>query len=1135
MPKQKSFNKKISAHLMSDNYNILISKLDEFIRKFYKNLLIRGAIYAVAVVLVFYLLINLLEYYAHFGIVFRTLLFYFFICINTAIIIRLIIIPVFKLYRFGKIITHTEAADIIGKHFSNINDKLLNVLQLKDISDHNPASSSLIEASINQKISLLRPIPFIAAIDFSQNRKYLKFAIVPIVLLVLILFTAPGFITDPTTRLLKHNTYYEKMPPFQFNVLNKKMTSFQQEDFQLDVKLTGDEIPDNVYIDVNGIQYLLNKENTVLFHYTFKNLQKDIPFKLMADNYESQPYTLKVLPKPIILNFDISLQYPAYINKKNETLQNTGDLVIPCGTLVTWHFNTKDTKKITFKLNDKTSELSKTLNRFTLTKSFNSNQNYTIITSNEFLTNSDSLKYFINTIPDAYPVINVDEYIDTVYENQHYFKGMIKDDYGFSNFVFSYKHRLFSDSLGKNTDSKYTSKSIQLDRNITQQEFFFNFDIATLDINPGDEIEYYFEVWDNDGVNGSKSSRSQKMIYKAPTLKEIKENTQKSNKQIEQNIEQTIDDAKKLQKQIDEFDKKMIEKKNISWQEKKQLKDLLEQHKQMQNKLENIQKQNQEKTLKENQFNKPNEEMLKKQEELNKLFEQLMTPEMKEMINKLQEMLDKLDKTKINEMMEKMKLESKDIEKELDRNLEIFKQLAFEKQLNESIEKLKDLSKKQDELSKETEKSDKAENKDLIKKQEDLNKQFEELQKDIKDLQKKNDSLENPNKMENSEQQQEDIKQEMQNSKENLNNKKNKKASQSQKNASEKMKDLADKMEKEQQDNEDEQQEEDINKLRELLENLIKTSFNQEDLIGKLNTTKTSDPKYTNITKQQKNIKDDMQMIEDSLFALSKRQPQIQSIVNSEISDINLNITKSLEALNTKQTSLAASKQQYVMTSVNDLALLLAEALQSMQQQQQAKSQQKGGSCKKPGSCNKPGSGKPSMKSMRQLQEQLNKQLQDMKDGKKPNGKQGQGQTMSEQLARMAAMQEAIRQQLQQLQNELKKEGQYGNQGNLDKLKKDMEQTEKDLVNKIISNETIKRQQEILTRLLESEKAQLEREMDEKRESNEAININKSNPNNFLEYKRLKLKESELLKTIPISLKSFYKNKVNEYFYNFEN
>ena len=95
-----------------------------------------------------------------------------------------------------------------------------------------------------------------------------------------------------------------------------------------------------------------------------------------------------------------------------------------------------------------------------------------------------------------------------------------------------------------------------------------------------------------------------------------------------------------------------------------------------------------------------------------------------------------------------------------------------------------------------------------------------------------------------------------------------------------------------------------------------------------------------------------------------------------------------------------------------------------------------------------------------------------------------------------------------------------------------MEETEKELVNKQLTNSTLKRQQEILSRLLESEKAEKEREQDEQRKSNEAKNENLSNPGQFLEYKRLKEKEMELLNTVPPTLTPYYKEKVNQYFNN---
>ena len=171
------------------------------------------------------------------------------------------------------------------------------------------------------------------------------------------------------------------------------------------------------------------------------------------------------------------------------------------------------------------------------------------------------------------------------------------------------------------------------------------------------------------------------------------------------------------------------------------------------------------------------------------------------------------------------------------------------------------------------------------------------------------------------------------------------------------------------------------------------------------------------------------------------------------------------------------------------------------------------------------------------MQDQLTKQMEQLKksleQGKNP-GKDGKGTGgllpgMSEELAKAAAKQQAIRQALQQLSQELNKDG-SGNGKELQKIAEEMEKNEEDLVNKNITIETLKRQQDILTRLLESEKAERERDQDNKRESTENKIDNFSNQKQFLEYKRKKEKEVELLRTIPPALTPYYKQKVNHYF-----
>ena len=78
-------------------------------------------------------------------------------------------------------------------------------------------------------------------------------------------------------------------------------------------------------------------------------------------------------------------------------------------------------------------------------------------------------------------------------------------------------------------------------------------------------------------------------------------------------------EARELQRQTEELNNKLIDKKNIGWQEKKQIQELLEKQKQLQQEVENIKQQNLQKDALEDQYSKPNDEVLQQQEQLEKL------------------------------------------------------------------------------------------------------------------------------------------------------------------------------------------------------------------------------------------------------------------------------------------------------------------------------------------------------------------------------------------------------------------------------------------------------------------------------------------------------------------------------------
>jgi hypothetical protein len=1116
----------------NNNYNQLLNKLDQFIRKYYKNQVLKGVLYSLGLVVVFFLAAALLEYLGNFGPGIRTLLFYSLVISSLAIIGYYIAVPLFKLFRLGSVINHEKAAAIIGKHFKAVEDKLLNTLQLEAQNRKQP--SELLLASIDQKIAQLAPVRFADAVDFSENKKYLKYALPPLVIMLVLLIAAPSVLTDSTNRIVKHNQTFEPKAPFSFIIENNSLETPSNQDFELTLRMEGEEIPENVYLMSGGHKVKMRKSGKFNHQHLFTGVQEDIIILFEAGGFRSETYTLKVLPNPLLLHFEVLMEYPGYLKKAPETFKNMGNMSVPQGTKVSWRFSTKDADHLKFWINDTILQPEKSLaNRFDISHVALSDRNYAVGVSNQFVPRKDSLSYRIAVIPDLYPSIDLEERVDSSSLKVKYFNGLLKDDYGFSRLTFSYR---FSETTNPDRSNELIRKDLPYSREPNQQQFFHYWNLAELNLQAGEEVEYYFEVWDNDGINGAKSARSKVQVFKAPTLDELEDKKDESNKKIKDDLEKALKEARQLQKEIDDLSRELLEKKELSWQDKKKLEDLMQKQQQMQNRIDRAKNENKKSNSLQEEFKDTDQNILEKQKRLEDLFEQVMTDEMKEMFQKLQELMEKLDKDKIQEQLDQMKWDNKDVEKELDRMLEQFKQLEFEQKVQEAVDKLEKLAEEEKKLADDTEK--KAESNEVLKeKQDELNKKFEELRKEMDELEKKNEELENSHDMENTDEQEEDIQKDMEKSSEDLKNEKNKKASESQKSAADKMKKMADKLSAMMEASQQQGAEEDMDALRALLENIVQLSFDQEDVMKSLSGLNNKDPKYTELTKNQKKLKDDAKMVEDSLFALSKRVPQLEGIVNREIAAINQNMIKAIEHLAERQTSQASSNQQYAMTALNNLALLLDEALQQMQQQM---ANQMPGT----GNCQKPGGKGSSPSSIKQMQDAMSKKLEQMQkslsEGGENKGKSGSGKDgkdgkdgMSKELAKMAAEQAAIRKEVERMSQELGKDG-SGAGKELGKLAQEMEQIEKDIVNKEITRETLKRQQDILIRLLESEKAEREREKDNKRESNEAKDYSLSNPANFFEYNKRKEREIELLKTVPPSLKPYYKNKVNEYFIKFD-
>ncbi len=1095
---------------MGTGYDLLIEKVNEFTKKFYLNLLLRGSIYAASLILLMYLLVFTYTYFFNPGIGIKTVVFFTFILLSLFALITWMLKPAMSYFIPACRMSTEEAALLIGEHFQPVKDKLLNTLQLRELAGLSPQQNSLILAGIDQKIALFKPIPFSQAIHLGENKKHIRFLFFPSALILLIALIAPAILKEGTHRFVKYNQEILPVAPFSFEVISG-LKAVQGDDLTVKVRLKGDNFPQDVYVEDGPYVYKLEKKSIQQFQHTFKNIQKDASIRFHGGGFKSASYVVRVQPRPALLQMDISLRYPSYLHRKEEIIRNGGDLVIPEGTQVSWRLRSIHTQQISFILADQVNDLPVNNQVSFFEKNIRQSSSYRLVPKNESMISKDSLSHRIEVIPDRYPTIDIQETKDSISNKALYFKGIIEDDYGFSSLNFHYQV--------KAKEKLVLEKRIPINfsKNVLSNAFFHYWNTGDIPVQAGQSIVYYFEVADNDGVNGAKRTRSDIRTLAIPPATALNQQLNAESEALKKKMEAAIQMAKRLEAEAKKINQGLVDKKQLSFEDKKEIEQLLEKRKQLDAALIDIRQENEKQTFRKEESHLLSDELREKQRQIDQLFQQVLDEKTKELLNKLQEWMDQNQKDRTKDELSQMQMDNKSLRNELDRILELYKQLEFEQGLRQQIDRLNDLAKEQkalkDAVLKEQITTEKAR-----AQQEELTRDFQQVKKDLGSLNEKNQALDRPNTFQLPEKEVEEIAKSQQESQEGLQQKNQQKAASKMDQASQQLSELAKHLEEEQQQGEESAQQVNERELRQLLNHLLNTSFEQEKVMLQLRKTPIYDPSYVGAVQQQHALRENMKVIADSLHSLSKRVPQIEKVVNDEVGKIQFNISKAIEQLGERRTAEANRFQQASMTSLNNLALMMNEALDQLQKNRQNSSR-------------KGKSSRQSTQQLQQMQQQLQQNMQKAKEQMDREGNKGQAPkgSMSEQFARMAQQQKQIREALQKLNQEENKDGR-GALGNLNQLLQEMKQTETDLVNKKLTEEMMQRQRNLVTRLLDAEKAQREQDEDSRRESKAGKEFPPSYKKFLESFQKEKQSETELLQKVAPSLKDYYKTKIADYF-----
>ncbi|WZL90510.1 hypothetical protein VS868_07065 [Salinimicrobium sp. 3283s] len=1074
-----------------DNFEILRQKLEAFIRKFYLNELLKGFIFFVAIGLLYFLATLFIEHLFWLNPTGRSVLFWSFIGVELFLFGRFIVYPLLKLFRISRGIGYTEASRIIGKYFPEVNDKLLNLLQLSK----NDQKSDLLMASIDQKARQLKPVPFSMAINFMKNLPYLKYTAIPFIIILLVVLSGRTEVFSGSyERVVHYKTAYQPPAPFSFQLHNEQLQIRENEPLTIRVSTSGRMVPQDVSVNYEGENYFMKRVSPGTFEYTFEPAQESFSFNLSANEVRSANYRVGVVEVPKMRNLKMILKYPPHTGLGEEIVEGTGNATVPEGTLVNWEVETSATRVVEMAFKDSLYRFKKKGQVFQLQKQIRNSVDYNISTSNAQVQNFEILAYEIESVKDEYPQLQLENQIDSLNPDLQYFFGKFSDDYGISEV----------NMVIQETEVPKMAKKLRLPHGKGNVGVFVSVFPDTLDLEEGKSYQFYFEVLDNDVLNGYKSTKSRLFSYRKKTDSEEKQERLQEQRKAIEGIDGSLEKMKLSDKELNELSRLEKEKQELNYNDRQKLENFLERQKQqnrlMENFTEKLKRNLQEEVAPQNKNLK--EEL---EERLSNRKEELEKNE--ELLEELEKYSEKIQKEGLQEKLEELSKNSRNQERSLEQLLELTKKYYVQEKSARIAEKLNELATEQEELSQ-------KENGNNMAAQDSLSKETQELFEEMLQLQKENQDLKKPLELPENKEEQEDVKETQKKAEEALEKQDRGAAKKEQKKAAEQLRQMSQKMQQQMQQGQMQQMQEDVAMLRQILDNLVTFSFGQEDLMEDFKKAGMDNASFPRRIRRQDLLRENFSHVDDSLYALALRNEMISEPITKKLIDVDYSLDQTLDRLAQNDIRRGLSSQQYVVTGANDLAYLLSDILGNMEDMLQSSPS------------NGEGQGEQ-LQDIIQKQKQLNGEMKEQleKGKEKKTGKQVEGgEEESGELFRIFKEQQMLRKALEE---QLRKEG---NKGAGNSVKKDMEQIEKQLLEKGFSEDILQRMQQLEHKLLELERAKLQQNKKPERESttgkDELIIKTKALWERAKEY----FNATEILNRQSLPLRPVYKLKVKEYF-----
>jgi len=673
--------------------------------------------------------------------------------------------------------------------------------------------------------------------------------------------------------------------------------------------------------------------------------------------------------------------------------------------------------------------------------------------------------YRINLLEDEYPVIQLLSPQGKIDLGSNFKVGVklkVMDDFGLI------RMKMYKKRYAENMDTIHTEVDVShwlKPGSLFTIEQMLDFEEEYL--LPGEQLDIYFEIFDNDIISGYKSAVSEQFTITIPTFQKLVAEVSGNFEQSVKETDELFDKTQKIQSEMDKIQRELKQNKDLSWEQKQAISEQIRQAQNMEKEIREIQDQIESNLALMEKNDLISLETLQKYFDLQQMFEKLLDSEFFKNMKKLEDMLDGKSAKEMEELISQSDFSIEDFEKEIERVHEPFKKVEMERKLDELVQLNKKINKDQE---RNFHSVNKNRNFTPVK-----NRQIQIvhdemfLEKAIQDM------------LEKTSHQQAELK----NNLENVNSFQEKKkilkhmeqlqqSAQSEDESgftetySQTMPDLQQRLNMLQQLKKDfieQEKNKTKSKINYIIEEMLVLSNQQELLNQNFKKLSRFSAKIEKLAVEQMMLRKLLLHEIEKIVSLSHETFFLPMLLNQPLANAHLNMQRIISLLEERRTYQTQKHSDDIMKNLNQVIAMLLQTQNAINQSQS-------------------GTGIENfMKQMQQLagmQSGVNQKTMQMMQ----KGQQGQmpGSGDPRMMAELAAQQQAIQRSLKQLGKGMN-EGMGRGKSQIEKMSEEIKKIVDDLERRRIDRKTVNRQEKVLSRMLDASRSIHQKDQSEKRKA----------------------------------------------------